>query len=240
MKKAILFDLDGTLLPMDTEDFVQKYIQFIAADVKHLVEPQTFVAALWQATHAMINNTDPELTNEMTFEQTFLSLVQLEKEQIWPTFERFYEEKFPELHVHTAPTTLARKIVETAVAEGYRVAIATNPVFPRLAIEHRMRWAQIDDLPFELVTVYEQSRFTKPHPQYYQSIADQLGLAPEECIMVGNDVQEDLSAGTIGMTTFLVFDYKIDRGEPVYPFDDSGTLEDLYNKLSRREGIFQR
>lgn len=240
MKKAILFDLDGTLLPMDTEEFIQKYIQCIAEDVKHLVEPQTFVSALWKATQAMIDNRDPELTNEQTFEKVFLSQVQLEKEQIWPAFDRFYKEKFPELHVHTAPSALARQIVKTAIGEGYRVVIATNPVFPRAAIEHRMHWAQIHDLPFDLVTVYEESCFTKPHVQYYQSIADQLGVEPKECIMVGNDVQEDLSAGKIGMNTFLVLDYKIDRGTPVFPFDDSGTLEDLLRNLSNREGIFQR
>ncbi|WP_078596708.1 HAD family hydrolase [Evansella clarkii] len=239
MAKVILFDLDGTLLPMDTEAFVQNYIKELAPRVAHIVEPEIFVKALWAGTEAMMKSTDGEKTNEQVFEATFLSLVDVKKEEIWPALDEFYEKVFPSFSHLCEPTPVARQVVEEAVKQGYKVAVATNPVFPKAAIYHRLNWAGIDDLPFELVTVYEESIFTKPHAQYYKYITDKLGVAPEECIMVGNDKQEDMVAGKLGMKTYLVEGYVIDRGEPQYPVDDQGTLEELYEKLKNKEGLFK-
>ncbi|WP_314733398.1 HAD family hydrolase [Anaerobacillus sp. CMMVII] len=205
----------------------------------HIIDPEPFLKALWAGTEAMMRNLDHEKTNEMVFEETFLQLVNLKKEDIWPTLDDFYTNVFPTLSHLSSPTPLARKVVSTALERGYRVAVATNPVFPKAAIHERLNWAGIADMPFEVVTVYENSSFTKPHPEYYQEICDRLEVNPKECIMIGNDKQEDLAASKIGMKTFLVEDYVIDRGEPVYPIDDHGTLEQLHEKLVNREGLFK-
>ncbi len=239
MAKVILFDLDGTLLPMDTDTFIKNYLSHLAPRVAPIMDPQEFLKALWAGTEAMMRNFDKEKTNEQVFEEEFLQLTKLDKAEIWPTLDEFYSTIFPTLSHLTSPTPLAKKVVEAAVERGYRVAVATNPVFPKVAIYERLRWAGIIDLPFEVVTVYENSTFTKPHAEYYQEICDRLEVKPEECIMIGNDKQEDLSASKIGMKTFLVEGHVIDRGEPVYPIDDHGTLEQLLEKLVNREGIFK-
>lgn len=235
-KKAILFDLDGTLLPMDTNQFVEIYVKHIANHVAEIIEPELFIKALWGATQKMMENVEPHRTNEAVFELAFLSMTGLNKEGIWPLFNQFYAEVFPTLIEHTSPSPVAREIVQEAIDQGYDA----NPVFPRLAIEHRMKWANISDMPFKYVTVYEESSFTKPHPQYYQYIAQKMGVNPENCIMVGNDIQEDMSASQVGMKTFLVTDYVIDRGQPQYSIDDQSSLEQLFQKLKKEEGIFQK
>lgn len=238
MRKAILFDLDGTLLPMDTDSFVKNYLKELAPSVAQIVEPNLFLKALMTGTEAMIRNLEHDKTNEKVFEETFLSMTNLKRDDIWPTLDHFYENVFPTFSHLSQPTSLAKKVVEAALERGYRVAVATNPVFPKAAIHERLKWAGLSEVPFELVTVYEESTFTKPHPQYYQSICDKLNVLPEECIMIGNDVQEDMSASQIGIQTFLVEGCVIDRGEPKYPIDDKGSLEELYKKIVNKDGIF--
>jgi FMN phosphatase YigB (HAD superfamily) len=238
MIKVILFDLDGTLLPMDTDAFVKDYLKQLAPRVAHIIDPQQFLKSLWAGTEAMMRNVEAEKTNEQVFEETFLELTKLNKEDIWPTLDDFYTNVFPTLSHLCNPTPMARQVVELAIKQGYRIAVATNPVFPKAAIYERLRWAGISDMPFEVVTVYETSTYTKPHGEYYQEICDRLGVEPKDCLMVGNDKQEDMAASKIGMRTFLVEDCIIDRGEPSYPIDDQGTLEELFEKLLKKDGVF--
>ncbi len=238
MIKVILFDLDGTLLPMDTDDFVKYYLKELGPRVAHIMDPNEFIKALWAGTEAMLRNLDPNKTNEQVFEETFLSLAKVKKEDIWPTLDDFYEKVFPTFSHLCTPSPLSKKIAEEAINQGYRVAVATNPVFPKAAIYERIKWAGVSDIPFEIITVYEENSFTKPHREYYQNLCDRLGVKPEDCLMVGNDKQEDMSASQIGMKTFLVEGWVIDRGEPQYRIDDQGTLEELYEKLKNEEGLF--
>ena len=237
-KKVIMFDLDGTLLPMDTESFINSYIKELAKRVASLVDPKDFVKALWGGTEAMLKNLDSSMTNEKVFEERFLSMLTVERDEIWPILDDFYNKEFLSFENLTTPTPIARKVVEEAIEQGFSVVVATNPLFPKVAIYHRLAWAGVDDLPFAHVTYYENSTFTKPHVEYYQSICDQLGADPKNVIMIGNDKQEDMSSSKLGIKTFLVEGHVIDRGEPNYPIDDQGTLEDLYEKIQKREGIF--
>lgn len=236
MFKAILFDLDGTLLPLDLEVFVHKYFESLAPFLAHLVEPKKLVEELMLATEAMIQN-NGVLTNEEVFMQKFFSAIGQEKTKIYPLFEEFYANHFPKLKKYAGHSVLAEKIVRQAIEKGYRVALATNPVFPEMATRHRMEWAGISQLPWELVTTYENSTFSKPNPKYYQEVCKKLDLAPRECLMVGNDVQEDLVAGTLGMKTYLIIDCLIDRGTPEYKPDYQGSLEEFYEFVASLEKV---
>lgn len=237
--KAILFDLDGTLLPMDTDAFVRQYLKSLAPYVANVIPPETMVASLWKATELMIFNKEAHRTNEEVFVEEFCKLTGVEKEQVWPTFDQFYEEEFPKLHIHTQPNPeQSRKVIQAALNQGYRVAIATNPVFPRAAICQRLQWAGVDDLPIDFVTVYEETRFCKPHPEYYLEVVERLGFQPDECVMVGNDRQEDLVASLAGLKTYYINQCRIDRGEPAFVPDQEGTMDELYQAITQKEGIF--
>lgn len=229
---TLLFDLDGTLLPMDNDTFTKGYFKKLVPHVAHLMAPEPFIAQLWRSTEAMVRNDDPSLTNEAVFKKHFLEAVNAREEDFFPLVEQFYAGEFGELSHLSEPTPLAREIVQAAVDKGYRVVLATNPLFPRPATEHRMRWAGVDGLPFELVTTYENSHFCKPNPNYYLEIVQKIGVTPESCLMIGNDAFEDLIAGKIGMETYWVTDCAIQEkaetsGKEQLPFDHQGTLQDL-------------
>ncbi len=231
MYKAILFDLDGTLLPLDMDKFVQEYFKRLSSYCAQIVEPQKFIKELLTATQLMIKNPG-HFTNEDVFMRAFLPAINQEKTKMEPLFEKFYREEFPKLKGQLQNTILASRIVAKAVEKGYKIVLATNPLFPQLAIQHRMEWAGVKNYPWELVTSYENFYSAKPNIAYFQEIADKIGLEPQECLMVGNDVQEDMVASEIGMGTFLVTDYLIDRQVRKYQVQNEGTLLELEDYIA--------
>jgi len=232
MPKTILFDLDGTLLPIDTDAFVRQYLKALAAHAGHLVEPALLAKQVMASTEDMIRNTDAALTNAQVFAQSFFPAVGHEEPALMPVFDEFYRTKFPALKaVCPGIPGLARQVALTALEKGHEIVLATNPLFPCMAIEERMRWIQVDDLPWRLVTVYEEMHACKPQRAYYQEVLERIGRRPEECWMVGNDVQEDGVAAALGMNVFFVTDYLIDRAGKPLPPDRSGTLAQFRARL---------
>lgn len=234
MIKAVLFDLDGTLLPLDYEVFFKQYITLIGGHVAHVVTPKLFVKQLLASTAVMVANSDPAQTNEQVFAADFFPKLGLDQKLIESVLNDFYCNKFPCLAVVTNPNPAARQAVQAVLDRGLKAVVATNPIFPLAAIQERLRWAGVSDLPFCHLTCFEQCHFCKPNPAYYLEVASSIGLAPEECLMVGNDVEEDLCAATVGMKTFLVTDCLLNfKGLPQHA-DKTGTLEDLVSWLKSR------
>lgn len=232
MLKAILFDLDGTLLPLDTDRFVHEYTKSLAAHVGHLIPPRLFVEQLLAASRRMIEDTDPSRTNAQVFADHFYTAVGIPEPDLLPVFERYYEQVFPSLSaVGTGLPGPARVIVQAAIDQGYEIVLASNPVFPRVAALERMRWAAIDDLPWRLVTTYEEMHAAKPQPAYYHEIVERLGHRPEECLMVGNDLDEDGVAAKVGMHIFIVTDHLINRQSRPLPVERSGTMAEFGKRL---------
>ena len=206
MTKYLLFDLDGTLLPLDTDQFVPSYIKSITRYFSRLLEPSFFAQQLMASSYAMINNLDPEHTNEQKFMNDFFAKIGRDQAELFPLFQDYYERHYQEVRQIVRPSPLARQLVEAALKRGMRVVLATNPVFPREAIEQRMQWAGIADLPWELVTPYEDAHFCKPNSEYYAEILERLGAKPQECLHIGNDMEEDLAATDIGIRVVMVDD----------------------------------
>ena len=105
------------------------------------------------------------------------------------------------------------EIIRSLKDRGLRVILATNPIFPAQATRWRIRWAGMKPEDFDLVTTYENSCHCKPNTDYYRDILEQFGLKGEECVMVGNDVQEDMIARTLGMKVFLLTPCLINRDD---------------------------
>jgi HAD superfamily hydrolase (TIGR01549 family) len=235
--RALLFDLDGTLLPIDTDQFIASYVKKLAGYVAHLVDPEVFVKQLMASTYAMINNDEDHKTNREVFEHDFFVKIG-RQEEITPLIDRFYEKEFPKLSEFVSSHGFIPELIQAGKEKGYRMVIATNPLFPRAAILERIRWAGANPDDFDWITTYEVSHYCKPNPKYYLEISERIGVKPEECLMVGNDVQEDLVAQTVGFKTFLVTDKKIDRGEPVFVPHGEGTMRQFYEDLIHNRGIF--
>lgn len=226
---TILFDLDGTLLPLNMEEFTQAYFSQLAIKLSDHINPEELSSHVWGSTKYMVKNLEPNKTNKEAFFEDFKTRVDNDLNILHPIFEEFYKEDFKGLKSVTNPTDLSKKIVDTLKEKGYELVIATNPMFPRDAIYHRVEWAGLEREDFKLITTYEDMHFCKPNVEYYQEILSIIGKRSEEVMMVGNDAQEDIIASKLGIKTFLVNDYLIDRKVGNLSPDYEGTLEDFYN-----------
>lgn len=211
MIKTVMFDLDGTLLPMDQDEFVKAYFGLLAAKMAPLgYEPEKLIEGVWAGTAAMVKNSG-EHTNEEVFWETFDSLFDRKVREDMPVFDEFYRVDFQKVKDACGFTAESGKLVDRLKAAGRRIVLATNPIFPAVATESRIRWAGLDPADFELFTTYENSRHSKPNPAYYRDILDVIGCSAGDCVMVGNDVDEDMAAQTLGMEVFLLTDCLINR-----------------------------
>ena len=225
--KMVLFDLDGTLLPMDQEMFVGSYFKMLAGKlVPKGYDPQKLVKDIWAGTAAMVKNTG-EVTNEEAFWNTFAEIYGEQVRKDIPMFDEFYRNEFQQVQSVCGYNPKAAEVVKYIKEKGLRIALATNPIFPAIATQSRARWAGIDVDDFEIYTTYENSSHCKPNSDYYRDVLCKLDVQAEECLMVGNDVTEDMVAETLGMKVFLLTDCLInkeDKDISVYP---NGGFEDL-------------
>lgn len=211
MQKAVLFDLDGTLLPLDQDFFVKTYLGRLAAYLAlYGYNPDVLIKAIMKGTDAMIAN-DGEKSNEEVFWDTFEAVYDEDKRQDAPYFESFYKTDFEKIKSIMGFDERARGIVAALKEQGIITVLATNPVFPAVATEARMRWAGLTPDLFDLVTTYENIGYCKPNPEYYREILRRLNLSPENCVMVGNDVDDDMIAEVLGMRVFLLTDRLVNR-----------------------------
>ena len=209
--KAILFDLDGTLLPMDQDLFVKTYFKLLAVKLApYGYDPKQLIDAIWGGTAAMVKN-NGSCSNEDAFWTFFTGIFGKQALEHLPVFEDFYANDFQGAQAVCSQIPQAAEAINLVKEKGFRVALATNPIFPAIATRSRIRWAGLTPEDFELYTTYENSRFCKPNPAYYQDILAQMDLRPEECLMVGNDVTEDMIARKLGMQVFLLTDCMINK-----------------------------
>lgn len=231
MLKAVLFDLDGTLLPLDQDEFVKGYFRLLAKKLApYGYEPDKLVKAIWHGTGAMIQN-DGSCTNEVVFWKDFTNIFGEQARSHEPVFAEYYEKDFQQVKNICGYTPKAAEIVRALKAAGVRVALATNPVFPAIATESRIRWAGLEPEEFELYTTYENIGFCKPNLDYYREILRRMELDAADCLMVGNDVDEDMAAGQLGMEVFLLTDHLINKsGTDINAFPH-GSFDDLRTRL---------
>lgn len=209
--KAVLFDLDGTLLPMDQEKFTKTYIHLLSTTMEtHGYAPENMIKAVWTGVGAMVKN-DGSTTNEEVFWKAFDKFFDKDVREEESLFTAFYENEFENAKKVCGYEEDAKKLVDEAKSMGYRTILATNPIFPAVATKKRMQWAGFKPEDFELYTTYENIGYCKPNLQYYKEISERIGVPAEECLMIGNDVTEDMVAEKLGMKVFLLTDCMINK-----------------------------
>ena len=231
---TILFDLDGTLLPMDQDRFTEAYFKMLTKKLlPHGYEPKKLIDSIWVGTAAMVRNTGQQ-TNEEAFWKKF---TELNGEQVLadkPLFEEFYQKDFQQVKDFCGYNPKAAQMVAALKQRGFRLALATNPIFPAVATESRIGWAGLAPEDFEWYTTYENSSYCKPNPDYYRVLLEKLKVQPEECLMVGNDASEDAAALKVGMSFFLLADCLINKENKdisEYPQGDFDKLLEFVNEL---------
>ncbi|MBQ9743094.1 MAG: HAD family hydrolase [Ruminococcus sp.] len=208
---TVLFDLDGTLLPMDQEVFIKHYFMGLSKKfAQYGYDPSDLSTAVWGGTKAMIKNTG-ERSNEDVFWDAFVAVYGERVLQDKHHFDEFYYSEFQDIKNICGHTEKSAAILRAIKDAGMRVALATNPIFPSIATESRIRWAGLEPEDFELYTTYENINYCKPNPEYYLEVTRRMGVSPEECLMVGNDVSDDMCARKLGMEVFLLTDCLINH-----------------------------
>lgn len=207
MSLTLLLDLDDTLLDNDIDRFLPVYLKALSKHLAARFPGDLLVRELLSATQQMILNTNPGLTLEEAFDRAFYPSLGTSKEAMREEIDTFYAQIFPSLQPLTSPRPEAVEMVKEAFRRGYRVVVATNPLFPTAAIQHRLAWAglPVDEYPFALITTYEWMHFTKPNPAYYAEILAQLGWPEQPAVMVGNSLPDDiLPAAQLGLPTYYL------------------------------------
>jgi len=206
MTYTLLFDLDDTLLGTNIETFVPAYFQALSEHMAPYVPSSVMLPALLSATQSAMDSEDPSRTLQEVFEGDFYPKLEISRQDLAEILDDFFDNIFPKLQAATKPYPDAVPLIEWALSEGYRVAVATDPLlFPRKATLHRLRWAGFNPDQFELVSTAENFHFTKTHAAYYAEALGQLGWPDGPVLMVGNDMQRDIiPAERLGLKTFLI------------------------------------
>ncbi len=202
---AVLLDLDDTLLTSNTARFVQAYLKRLSKALRPFAPPDVLVDLILRATRAIQLNEDPAVTNRQAFERVFLPGLDGSPADVTATLAHFYRHEYPALRRYVSPRPEAPLVVRHLLQAGHRVVLATNPIFPRTAIEQRMQWAGVHAFPYALVTTMENMHACKPNPRYYREILATIACPPERALMVGDDPANDIApAREVGLKTWWI------------------------------------
>ena len=209
--KTVLFDLDGTLLPMDQPAFIRAFLAGLHKKLVTLgVEAELAKRAMKAALPAVLEN-DGQKSGREAFYDALSLVLGYDAYRYEAPLCAFYGAEFSEAAVHCQPSEWARRILALVKERGARAVLATSPFFPHEGTYARIAWAGLTPEDFALITTYENTRFCKPSLGYYRDLLAALDTAAENCMMVGNDVTDDMVAGELGIATFLVTDCLINR-----------------------------
>ncbi len=229
---ALLLDLDGTLLDIDMAFFIGPFVEEIHGFFSDVLGREKFREGLFGGTEAIMTAPRPDgETNRDGFFRIFCRITGLNLTEAERRFEKFYATAFPTMGSFARPINGGKEFVTRAAESGYVMALATNPIFPVRATLERVRWAGLDPNLFNFLPGLENMSSCKPSLRYFLDVAACLGVKPETCLMVGNDMEQDLPAADVGMGTYLVKGRVIARGEPAREPDGKGTLEELAEML---------
>ncbi|MDA8142259.1 MAG: HAD family hydrolase [Desulfobacteraceae bacterium] len=202
MINTILLDLDNTMVLFDETAFYLRFMEHITPYFGDLVPAAEFGDRLLIGIRELRNN-DGSLSNREYFLNHFCRGIDNQRHAIWQRFLSFYQSEYEKIPVQAARPDGLEELLDQLEAWGLRIVVATNPIFHEIAPNKRMAWVGIDPRRFLLTTHIDNMGFVKPRREYYQQLCGLLGTPPEQCLMVGNDLINDMVAGTAGIKTFL-------------------------------------
>jgi len=228
LSALLLLDLDDTLLKNNIDVFLPEYLDAFSRFVGDRIDPHKFIKSLMAGTQAMVQNRQPDCTLKEVFDLVFFPLVGAKPDEFQAIADRFYREIFPGLRSLTQPIPQAQELVNQAIQRNYRLAITTNPLFPRAAVLQRLEWGNLhpEQYPFELISSYETFHFTKPDPAYFAEVLGRLGWFDGPVVVIGDDFQRDIApAGLLGLPAYWVNPPSADGHPSDVTRNDSGALE---------------
>ena len=193
MIKAVIFDIDNTLI-----DFMSMKRAASMAAANAMIE-----AGLQDA---------PEDLSERLF--TFYLEHGIESDD---AFEEYLKQEYKavdyrilasavnayvkEKYLHLKPYPGVLETLRELKRQGYKLGVVSDGV--RLKARMRLNEAGLDG-NFDAVVTYEDTGKQKPAREPFLRICDELGVNPEECLMVGDWPERDVQGGRLaGMKTCL-------------------------------------
>ena len=205
--RAVFFDLDGTLLPMELSDFLGTYVQSLGTFiVERGADYDLFEKAFNAGVDAMVANEGPN-TNDNVFWEAFWAILPYEGIDWRAQTLEYYEKEFVKIGEDVEPDPAAAHIVKTLAEKGYPLVLATMPMFPLTAVICRVKWAGVDPDVFARITSYETSTAVKPRTRYYKELLEACGLEGRDVLMIGNNTVEDLSFAKLGAEVYIATDH---------------------------------
>lgn len=220
MIKAIFFDLDGTLLPMDEREFVKIYFYSLSEKLRQYnYEQKQLIDTIIKGTELMYRNVGP-LSNEEVFFSYFKSVYGEEKLQDKKYFDEYYLNEFLTTKNACGENPFAKEIVNFCKDNFEKVILSTNPIFPLIATKKRMGFVGLFMDDFDYVTSYENCCNCKPNPQYFIDLLEKFNLKPEEVILFGNNTYEDGECALkAGIRCILVGETLINHPKSTHEFE---------------------
>ncbi|MEG1512312.1 MAG: HAD family hydrolase [Raoultibacter sp.] len=227
--RAIFFDLDGTLLPLDMDMFMGGYFLSLEAFVgEHDLDVTRFTAALRKGISSMTHSDGIHTNEEMFWQAFFADMGEAAADIDWKVLlNEFYRHDFGQIGAGMPPNPLSAEVLETLRAKGYPLALTTMPMFPPAAVDWRLNWGDLDPAAFDRITTYDNSTAIKPHLDYYRENLAAFSCKPEEVLMVGNNTREDLACLKVGMPAYLITDCLLDPNGFDIDTVDHGSMEDF-------------
>ena len=229
---TILFDLDGTLIGMDQDEFIRLYFETLLDKLAELGYDKKTMLGVLEKCIVNTKYNDGRCTNEERFWQTFNELTGGHNEELGSALMEFYTKDFHKvLEGSCTPYPRANDILDCARRNGFRIILATNPLFPAVATYARIRLGGMDPADFEYITAYENSSHCKPNPDYFRELLLKLGVTPSECVMIGNDTRDDFSAHALGIPVFVNTDGLINRDNVDLSLHPHGGADELISYI---------
>lgn len=227
--RAVLFDLDGTLFCMEQQAFLASYFALLGKYAVSCGLSDQTPKLIYRAAMELVENPKPGVTNGENFYAIYERLSQVKPEVFLPIFETFYQTEYDLLANDVTSHPGALSAVRLCREKGLDCVVATNPLFPYIAVEKRLRWAGLEPGDFKHITHMDGCCYSKPDLRYYREILNFLGLEAGECLMVGNDAEEDMCVSALGMDSFFLTEFPICRGaQPQCP---QGGFDELMEYL---------
>lgn len=231
MIKAVLLDLDNTLLLNPDRRFAVAYLQSIDTHFESLWGQPHLSQVVMQGLATMLGSRDMQQTNTTVALEAIREAVGRSVDEVQAAFDQFYSQRYPQLADCIEPVAAAPGLIQYLRQQDIAVVIATNPIYPEKAVQQRMAWANLPDDKdiYALITHGDNMHFAKPNAAYYGEILARVGIEPDEAIMIGDSQENDIQpAAQIGIHTYHI----TNRGNHATEGRGQGTL-DYFHQIVR-------
>ena len=250
MLKAVLFDLDNTLILFEEVTFLNGYYPVLAARFAGVFPDGQFAERVMKATIELRTN-DGSKSNRELFLNVFCEGLSLNRDEIWDRFEQFFSLDFDTFRDAVTATPGTVEVFRHVKGRGLKIVVATNPIWPLVVQKTRLAWAGLGDVPIDLITHIDNMSFCKPQLGYFRQICQLIGVEPGECLMVGDDPANDMVAAKTGMKTYQTTDSRAYAQKPlevskkfigndldgIPPSDFRGPLADVQHSIDSLLGL---